>query len=370
MSTRAGGISRRGFLRSSGAALASAALPSRAFAAIDEDLIFQLVASFSAAHDSAALSVAIGRLGRIDYVRVFGEARPGVPLTPDHRFRIASLSKPITATAIMQLVEHRKLKLESRVFGKTGILGARYPTRDVPHRDWVEAITVDHLLTHTCGGWTNDANDPIYVATSYTRDEEIQMALRDAPLINPPGKKYAYSNLGFALLGRVIETIADTPYDVFARANVLEPAGAGGMHIGESKADEIGPDEVTYLGGAAPYGMNIPRMDSHGGWVGSPTELVRFGMAVDGIPESPDVLSPASIARMSKPTKAYSGYGRGWGVDQHGNRTHTGSLAGTSTLLAVMISGTCLAAFTNTRDSRTDNDLDTVAWAIADEVYG
>ena len=72
-------------------------------------------------------------------------------MTPENRFRIASISKPITATAILQLVEQGKLHLQDRIFGPGGLLGTEYGT--YPYKKWVEDLTLEILLEHLGGGW-------------------------------------------------------------------------------------------------------------------------------------------------------------------------------------------------------------------------
>jgi hypothetical protein len=117
--------------------------------------------------------------------------------------------------------------------------------------------------------------------------------------------------------------------------------------------------------------MNVPRMDSHGGWVGSPTELVNFAMAVDGSANPPDVINTASVNLMRRPTKVYAGYGRGWGISPRDrNRAHTGLLPGTTTLLALNPGGIAFAAFTNTRDDTSFEDLVALGWKMRDVIVG
>ena len=72
----------------------------------------------------------------------------------DSLFRIASVTKPITSVTIFSLMEQGKLKLTDKVFGPSGIFGIKYGKP--PYKQYVTDITVDDLLTHTCGGWPND----------------------------------------------------------------------------------------------------------------------------------------------------------------------------------------------------------------------
>jgi CubicO group peptidase (beta-lactamase class C family) len=98
---------------------------------------------------------ALARNGKLVYDRAFGHADlQGLePTRPDHLFRVASVSKPITAVAIMQLVQNGELALSDQVFGTGGVLGEHPYLQEVDYTDQrLEDITVEHLLRHT-GGW-------------------------------------------------------------------------------------------------------------------------------------------------------------------------------------------------------------------------
>ena len=120
-----------------------------------------LAADFMKEYDVPGLSIAVSIKGKPAYVEAFGVAdrESGEALTPQHRFRIASISKPVTSTGIFTLVEAGKLRLGDYVFGASSVLGNDYPTTPtlqslVPSgssRSPVEQITIEHLLTHTTG---------------------------------------------------------------------------------------------------------------------------------------------------------------------------------------------------------------------------
>ena len=114
-----------------------------------------LVEVFMKKYNVPGLSFTIAKNDSIKIERCYGYADKDkhVVMTPNNRFRIASISKPFTATAIMQLVERGKLHLQDKVFGNGAILGTTYGT--YPYKKWVEEITVDNLLEHLGGGWTD-----------------------------------------------------------------------------------------------------------------------------------------------------------------------------------------------------------------------
>src|ERR1700730_15576734 len=111
-------------------------------------------------YHAPGLSVAIARHGQFVCQRGFGYADKsnGERVTTGSLFRIASVTKPITSAAIFTLIEQGHLNLDDLIFGAHGLLkddfGGNYP-------DLVKNITLHHLLTHTCGGWENDSNDPM-----------------------------------------------------------------------------------------------------------------------------------------------------------------------------------------------------------------
>lgn len=328
------------------------------------------VARFRSQFEVPGLSVAFTRKDKLVYAAAFGEAdrAAGERLTTTHRFRIASISKPITASAVMLLVESGKLDLRQTIFGVEGILGAF----DLPQgsADWLKQITIDHLLTHTTGAWSNDNQDPMFMDAGDDHAALIRSTLARAELTGPPGKTYAYSNFGYCLLGRVIEKISGETYEAFVRRAILRPAGADGMTIAGNRLDDRQPNEVVYYGDYA-YDMNVRRMDAHGGWVGSAVELVRFCQTVDGYKSVADTLSRKSVDLMATPTRLYNGYGRGWTLNpRHRNRWHTGSLPGTTSILVRVQGDVCFAGLTNIRTNGSDAALDALMWDIHAEVIG
>src|ERR1700721_411330 len=109
-----------------------------------------------------AMSVAISKGGRFVYDHAGGMAdrQHVAQAQQDTLFRIADLSKPITSVTIFSLIEAGKIKLDDKVFGPAGILGTKYGKP--PYKQYVADVTVDHLLTHTAGGWPADDSDPMF----------------------------------------------------------------------------------------------------------------------------------------------------------------------------------------------------------------
>jgi CubicO group peptidase (beta-lactamase class C family) len=340
-------------------------IPTDSEAAAIAGIARQLMAQYHA----PGLSVAIARHGQFVYQQGFGLAdkASGERVTPASRFRIASLSKPITSVAIFTLIEQGRLGLDDLVFGASGILkfdfGHTFP-------DFVASITVHHLLTHTCGGWENDGNDPMFQRPELNHHALIIWTLQTHPLKYEPGTHYAYSNFGFCLLGRVIEKVSGQPYADFVQENVLAKCGVTDMQLAGNTLTGRADGEVIYYGqagsGTNPYDMQVRRMDSHGGWIATPGDLVQFLMHVDGFKTTVNILRPDTLKTMTTASPANPNYACGWCVNHIPNWWHTGSLPGTLTIMVRTNSGLCWAAFTNTRAEGLN--LDDMMWKMVKAV--
>src|SRR5205823_12337364 len=99
-------------------------------------------------------------------------------VTTSHLFRIASVTKPITSAAIFSLIEKGHLRNGDRIFGKHGILGTKYGSP--PYGQGVDQITIDHLLTHTSGGW-DFSNDPMFLNPAIDQREVTSWLLDTQP---------------------------------------------------------------------------------------------------------------------------------------------------------------------------------------------
>ena len=319
------------------------------------------------------LSLAFARHGQLVHSAAFGMADGDAEekLTPAYRFRIASISKPITSATIFRLVEQGKLTLQDKVFGAKGLL-ASYATTDPK----VLQITVHHLLTHTSGGWGNASNDPMFMHAEMNHQQLIAWTLQNLPLEKEPGQAYAYSNFGYCLLGRVIEAVTGENYEAHVKRQILTPCGITDMGIGGNAVAGRQPLEVFYHSqrGEDPYkpSIDVRRMDSHGGWLATAADLTRLLVRLDGFPDPPDLLTPESLRTMTTGSTANPGYACGWAINRQPNWWHGGSLPGTTTLAVRTATGMCWSVLTNTRfrdpadpKKNTDNALDRLMWKLA-----
>ncbi len=100
------------------------------------------------------------------------------------------------------------------------------------------------------------------------------------------------------VLGRIVEQVTGQPYETYVRDHILSQAGITRMQIAGNSLAERKPGEVVYYP-ARSYKPNVRRFDSHGGWIATPTDLLRFMVRVDGLPTKPDILSAGSHAAMT-----------------------------------------------------------------------
>lgn len=343
-------MKRRSFVSSLAAwPVATYALPPS-----EEQKIRAIAEGFLREHGIQGMAIAYGRDGKIDFEAGYGfaDADGKETVTPQHRFRIASISKPITATAVMMCIEKGLLQLDSKVFGPQGILGGDYSGE-------VAAITVDQLLTHTSGGWANDKDDPMFKNPRMNHAELIAWALANQKQTHKPGEHFAYSNFGYCVLGRVLEKVYGQPYETLIQKRLLEPCGITTMEIGGNTVAERRQQEVMYVTpkpGAA-YRMNVSRMDSHGGWIATAGDLVRFASQL------PVLLKPESVRSMTTPG-VYGGYARGWDVNKVPNWWHNGSLPGTTTIMVHTAKGLCWAGLLNGRSEALGLAMDKLMWQM------
>lgn len=336
--------------------------------------------AFRRQYSVPASEIAISRNGQFVYDIAHGMAdkQQAQQVQQSSLFRIASVTKPITSVTIFSLIEQGKLNLNDKVFGPSGVLGTKYGKG--PYKQYVTDVTVDNLLTHTSGGWPNDNTDPMFSHDGWDQEKLIAWTIENLPLTYPPGQHWAYSNFGYCVLGRVIEAVTGQPYAKYVQSQILAPCGITDMKIALNKESQKAPNEVVYYGqfGEDPYKINVARMDSHGGWIATSTDLVQFLNHVTGATGIPALLKPATIKQMTTPAAAYdqnaqAKYARGWMVRNNGagNWWHNGSLPGTTTIMVRTSTGMCWAALTNTRtqpSNEIDASLDQTIWNMVHSV--
>jgi CubicO group peptidase (beta-lactamase class C family) len=205
------------------------------------------------------------------------------PVSPATGFDIGSLVKPFTAIAILKLETMGKLRRSDSI--------ARYLPGVPPDKT---PITIQHLLTHTSGlpDIVGPSSNPLEYTPDFdyvpvTRDEIVRRAMH-AKLRSAPGAKEAYSNLGYSLLGAIVEITSGMPYEAFVNATIFRPASmtrTGYLIPGWKKAELA----VGYQGDKAwgtpldhPWLPDGPswNLRANGGMLSTAEDLHRFLMAL------------------------------------------------------------------------------------------
>ena len=311
--------------------------------------------------------------GQLVYERGFGWADPdaGQEMPPDALMRIASISKPLTAAAILGLARQGRLSLDDKLC----VWLERHPAgwdlaaaKELDPR-WAD-IQLRHLLQHTAGFDREQSQDTMFAMIKITAalgvrrrlnvNDVVQYQLTQ-PLDFDPGSRFSYSNVGYCLLGRVLEAVTSQSYEDSMRELVLKPCGMQSTHLGKTLLADRFPDEVRYITRSRekvplvfdsaigetrkdpdlvekPYGQwDLEIMDAHGGWLSTSGDLLRFMKAAmtEADRETVATVSPQLPA---EPDSRDAWYGAGWQVRRSGsgggmNFWHTGRLTGTSALL-------------------------------------
>lgn len=317
-------------------------------------------------------SFALMKDNRLIYCKGYGlaDAEAQIPTDVKHVFRVASVSKLITAVGIMKLVEEGKIRLNDRVFGEQGVLNDSCFLDIKDPRS--KKITVEQLLRHQ-GGYSIAYGDPMFCPLEIARKMNVEPPVDLNTMIRfvlsrrlgySPGDGTRYSNIGYGILSKVIEKVTGKGYEEYIRKNILKPAGCSDMYLGHNLDTDHFPNEVKYYevsnaelipacdgSGKMVYrsngGNNIEELYGAGGWVASPAELLRFLATIDGNPEVKDILKPETIRYMTKSLP--NALPIGWiETNTSGDWSRTGTLAGTSALMKKQRDGYSWIFVTNT----------------------
>jgi CubicO group peptidase (beta-lactamase class C family) len=281
-----------------------------------------------------SLAIAVAKGGKVLWEEGFGWAdrEKRIPATEHTTYSLASISKPITATGLMILVERGKVQLDQPAndylgAGKiTGLAGD------------AAAATVRRVANHTAGL-------PLHYMFYYdgavdrvpTMDEAIA---RYAVTVYPPGSAWQYSNLGFGIIDWIIERTSGMSYPDFMRSEVFLPLGMtrSSIHVGPG----LEPFAATRYDN---QGRKVPfyDFDHRGGSAvySSAHDLLRFGMfhLKNRLPDMKRILADSTIDAMHRNTTGIpgSGYGIGWQVTENDlgllRVSHTGGMPGVNTAL-------------------------------------
>jgi CubicO group peptidase (beta-lactamase class C family) len=284
-----------------------------------------------AAHATPGAAVAVVRDGRVVHLAGYGHADPdGTPVTPDTAFLIGSVSKPITAALVEQLVADGVLDWDEPVWPHLAHLAEQAP-------DGFEAATVEQLLTHTAG-----LSMSVGVAGAvevHDGPDALDQRARDvlsSRLASAPGTRWEYSNAGPTVLAAVIERVTARSFGDELRDRVFDPLGMTGSFATAERAAAapLATGHALWFGRWRPVEHPYDEAGTAMGYIGSTAkDLAAFMQAyLDGHPAIPADASqladgPVHVTGWDVPLEG--GYGRGWFVDElagHAVVGHTGSL--------------------------------------------
>jgi CubicO group peptidase (beta-lactamase class C family) len=281
--------------------------------------------------------VAVIYNGTLAFNRGYGvaDSDSATNVTNDSKFRIASLSKAVTSAGILTLIQNGTISLDDKMVDlipdllPSQLLGCEYPSHSTSYS--IDDITVSHLLNHRAG--FDPSSDPTYwhwntwesrnddcldidsLNTDYDDGnlapvpmERILSEWLRRPLDYEPGSDYEYSNIGYQILGQIIEAQSGMGYEAYILENVLTPMGINSMSIGMTMPDQRANNEVTYYdyeedtspchfpsgedGNGDPIfetaedpdcgNFVIEEKDGGGGWIATAADYARFLAHIDG----------------------------------------------------------------------------------------
>jgi CubicO group peptidase (beta-lactamase class C family) len=302
--------------------------------------------------DSGALAGAVTLVADKDHVLSleavgFADIAAHQPMPTNALFWIASLSKPMTAAALMLLVDEGLVRLDDPVETylpefKDQWLAVAQKKHEVRLKRPTRPVTVRHLLSHTSGMPFKSAMEEPTFDRLPLRDAVRSYAM--TPLQFEPGSQYQYSNAGFNTAGRIIEVVSALPYEEFMRTRLFMPLGMTDTTFWpnnaqltrlakpyQPNADQTGLEETTVTQLSYPLSDPTRQPMPAGGLFSTAEDIGRFCQMIlnDGVLDGTRYLSPAAVEQMtSKQTGARveQGYGLGWSIDG-GTFGHAGAYA-------------------------------------------
>lgn len=235
------------------------------------------------------------------------------PAAPDTIYRIASISKLFTATAVMQLRDAGRLQLDDPV-------ERHLPWFRLQGRDGHAPVTLRQMLAHTAG-LPRESARPYWTDYEFPTAEQIREALPGQTVIYPPDTKWKYSNLGLALAGEVVAAVSGEPYAAYVERRILRPLGMKGtsVELPEAHRERL----ATGYGRRLPDGTRRvhPFADARGigpaaGLSSTVEDLARFAMLQfrDGPARGRQILRGSSVKEMHRVQWLSPNWKTGWGI--------------------------------------------------------
>jgi CubicO group peptidase (beta-lactamase class C family) len=273
------------------------------------------VASRMAYRGLPGLSLGIVHDQELVWARGFGQADVDrqVPAAPDTIYRIASISKLFTSTAILQLRDAGRLRLDDPVADHLPGCRLGRPAEG-------PAVTIRHLLTHTAG-LPREAAFPYWSDEVFPTAAEVMAGLARQEAVYPPETRWKYSNLGLTLAGELVAAVAGEPYAAYVQRRILGPLGMESTSVGV--ADDRRGRLATGYGRRMPDGTRALRpftdargIDPAAGIAATVEDLARFAMLQfrDGPAGGRQILAGRTLREMQRPHWVEPDWKSGWGL--------------------------------------------------------
>jgi CubicO group peptidase (beta-lactamase class C family) len=250
------------------------------------------------------LALAVVRGGEVLAARGYGRAdSSGRPVTPQTPFLVASLSKPITALGVMQLVEAGQLELDAPVQASLPWFRTADPAASAQ-------ITVRHLLHHASG--LSELEGDLRNLETDRGPQALEASLRrlsGSKLNAAPGERFEYSNTNYDILGLLIQTASGRPYGTYIQEEIFAPLSMQHAHtsLEEARLDGLASGHTAFFGLTLPYDRRMPyshTVTPSAGLFASADDLARFLIVQLNRGRTPDgaqLLSPAGMAALHSP---------------------------------------------------------------------
>ncbi|CAI2355055.1 unnamed protein product [Caenorhabditis sp. 36 PRJEB53466] len=273
-------------------------------------------------YDIPSISIHILRDDKVEYSAAYGLADilQNIPATTKHRYRIASVSKLITAMTIGELLaEHENIDLLTPVFGESGILS------DVcsPCHPYLLHVRIIHLLEHSSGAWPHTSKFEFDWMEQNQTEFLMRVVQQEFPILFPGGR-HMYSNIGYILLGRIIAKVSGKSYEEYANEKVLRPLGVNAT-IGREGDPNLEATYYSHDNANAYTSWSTLRLNSAAGWAMTAEDVTKVFRHLEShkLRRFRWIITPSAVRW---------NYGRGVQLGNDGSLYHVGSLAGTEAI--------------------------------------
>ena len=307
---------------------------------------------------SRDVSAAVIFQGQLIHTFAASSAKSSRPVNVDTNFRIASISKILTAETVMKLVEQDLLQLDEPIVGRIadtfGLTVADERARN---------ITIRQLLSHTSG--ISNFLNIFFDAGSYDQMGMLKEAL-SVPLASEPGSTFKYGNVSYVLLGKAIELVTGLSYQDATKKLVLTPLGLDSFRLVGTY--EFGPNDALHaVSGSRTY---MEQLGPAGAWVATATDVAKLLDSLDPQSPSAHVISAESMALMKLPATPVPvgpiwDYGFGLRLFVSGEWGHSGSIENVHAMAIHRPDGLSVSVLVNgTKPKETDDLIEAINEAV------